>query len=269
MIWRLLNYRLHSASENMAIDEAIFQETIRNKRPPTLRFFGWHPSAVSIGYFQELENEIDFNRCRLSGVDIVRRMTGGKAVYHSSEVTYSFAATSSEKLFPNDIAGTYEVISRCLVRGLSFLGISAQLAKSDVLEKRELSSRCFSVPSGNELLVDGRKICGSAQMRTHGGFLQHGSLLMKFDDAETSALILPRQERETVERLRRSVTAVNEVIPIPVSAEALCQVLQKGFIEELGIRLAEGPLTPNEKALSNQLIEKYKSDAWNWRRKKE
>ncbi|MRR17080.1 MAG: lipoate--protein ligase family protein [Deltaproteobacteria bacterium] len=269
MIWRLLNYRLHSASENMAIDEAIFQETVKHKRPPTLRFFGWQPSAVSIGYFQEVENEINFDRCRLTGVDIVRRMTGGKAVYHHSEVTYSLSAANSQKLFPNDIGGTYEVISRCLARGLSFLGIGAKLAAADVHEKREPTSRCFSVPSGNELLVEGRKICGSAQMRTHGGFLQHGSLLMKFDDAETSALIFSKQARETAEHLRRSVTAVNEVIPIPVSEETLCRALQKGFIEELGVHLAEGPLTSDEEALSELLMKKYASDAWNWRRKKE
>jgi len=269
MIWRLLNYRLHSASENMAIDEAIFQETIKHKRPPTLRFFGWHPSAVSIGYFQELESEINFKRCRSSGVDIVRRITGGKAVYHNSEVTYSLTATNSVNLFPDNIVGTYEVVSRCLARGLSFLGINAQLVKSDIREKRKLTSRCFSVPSGNELLVEGRKICGSAQMRTHGGFLQHGSLLMTFDPTVTAALILSLQAPESAEKLRCSVTAVNEVIPAPISAETLCLALQKGFIEELGICLAEGPLTAGERALSDQLMEKYKSDAWNWERKKE
>jgi lipoate-protein ligase A len=272
MTWRLLNYRPCSAFENMAIDEAMFRETIKNKKPPTLRFFGWRPAAVSIGYFQELKNEINFNQCRRSGVNIVRRMTGGKAVYHSDEITYSLTAGSSETLFPDDIVGTYKIISLCLARGLSLLGIEAHLAKAGITatgKGSDLASSCFSVPSGNELLVDGRKICGSAQTRTHGGFLQHGSLLMTFDPVETAALILTSQAPEQSEKLRCSVTAVNEVIPSPVSAETLCSVLQKGFIDELGIDLSEEPLTPAEKALSGQLVKKYESDAWNWERKKE
>lgn len=269
MTWRLLNYRTNNAFENMAIDEAIFRETITKKKSPTLRFFGWHPAALSIGYFQGIENEINFNQCRLSGVAIVRRITGGKAVYHNNEITYSLTATDSEKLFPNNIVGTYEVISRCLARGLSFLGINAHLAKSNTIKKHTMTSRCFSVPSGNELLVEGRKICGSAQMRAHGGFLQHGSLLITFDPDETAALILSSQALESVEKLRCSVTAVNDVIPSPISAEALCLALQKGFIEELGIRLTEEPLTASEKALSDQLLGKYKSDAWNGERRKE
>lgn len=272
MTWRLLNYRPSSAFENMAIDEAIFLETIKNKKPPTLRFFGWHPAAVSIGYFQELKTEINFNQCQLSGVDIVRRITGGKAVYHQDEVTYSLTAANSEKLFPGNISGTYERISLCLARGLSELGIHAHLAEGNgnvAGTKKNVSSCCFSVPSGNELLVDGRKICGSAQMRTHGGFLQHGSLLMTFDPVATAALILLSWASEPVEKLRRSVAAVNEVIASPVSVEVLCSVLQKGFINELGICLIEGTLTPAEKELSTFLVKKYESDAWNWQRKKE
>lgn len=272
MTWRLLNYRPYSAFENMAIDEAIFQETVKNKKPPTLRFFGWHPAAVSIGYFQELKTEINFNQCQWSGVDIVRRITGGKAVYHHDEVTYSLTAGSSAKIFPGNISGTYEKISLCLARGLSELGINAHLAegeKSAASKKKNGSSCCFSIPSGNELLVDGRKICGSAQMRTHGGFLQHGSLLMTFDPVETAALILSSWASEPAEKLRRSVTAVNEVISSPVSPERLCAVLQKGFINELGIDLSEEPLTPAEKELSACLVEKYESHAWNWQRKKE
>lgn len=272
MNWRLIHYRPYSAFENMAIDEAIFRETIRHQKPPTLRFYGWHPAAVSIGYFQDLIQEINIDRCRLSGVDIVRRMTGGKAVYHRDEVTYSLVAGKSEKRFPHHIIRTYEKISLCLASGLSHLGIKSQLAETKTgnpTRTRDMASACFSAPSGNELIVDGKKICGSAQTRTQGGFLQHGSLLLTFDPVETAALILLPYASEPSEKLRGSVTAVNEIIPLPVSAEALAAVLEKGFMDELGIRLTEETLTPAEKALSSQLVKKYQSDAWNWERKKE
>lgn len=252
----------------MAIDEAIFRETVKKKKQPTLRFYGWQPAAISLGYFQEFKNEIDSALCQRSGVDIVRRLTGGKAVFHRDEITYSLAAGPSEDRFPGTVVGTYEKISLCLARGLSLLGIHAHLAeKSAENQELDLLSCCFSAPAGNELLVGGRKICGSAQTRTRGGFLQHGSLLMTFDPIETASLILGSHSPVHAEKLKSSVTAVNELIPTPVSAETLCTVLRRGFADELGIDLVSGSLTCAEKELSVHLIQKYKSDAWNRERK--
>lgn len=272
MKWRVLKYRSYSAFENMAIDEAIFRETIRNQTPPTLRFFGWYPSAVSIGYFQDLKSEIDVEHCKMAGIDVVRRMTGGKAVYHHDEVTYSLTAASSEKLFPDDIFRTYEIISRCLSSGLSILGINAHLAALDsasVNKKSEMTSSCFSVPSGKELLVANKKICGSAQIRTRGGFLQHGSVLMTFDALKAATLTMPSCSSEMCLQLRNSVTAVNELIAMAISAEDLSLVLQKGFTQELGIDLSEEPLTSTEQNMTAEFMKKYKSGIWNWERKKE
>ena len=269
MLWRMIDYQISNAFENMAIDEAIYSETIRNQTPPTLRFYGWRPAAVSMGYFQNPENEINIELCRECNVDVVRRLTGGKAVYHSDELTYSLVAGHSEKIFPDHIAGTYEKISHCLVRGLSYLGICAYLAetvKSPTPEEPDLVPCCFAVPFGNELTVDGRKICGSAQTRSRGGFLQHGALLLTFDPLASASLILVSGAEKQAAKLRRSVVAVNDVLSVPVSAEALCQVLKKGFVEELGIDLECGTLTPAERALSAELTEKYKSDAWNKKR---
>ncbi|PKN86449.1 MAG: lipoate--protein ligase family protein [Deltaproteobacteria bacterium HGW-Deltaproteobacteria-1] len=271
MIWRFLNYRSCSAAENMAIDEAVLLETIHHDKPPTLRFYGWSRPAVSIGYFQELKKEINYDLCLLSDVKVVRRITGGKAVYHRDEITYSIVAGSSTGLFPNDIAGTYKIISLCLLRGLSNLGIHAKLAEASSIgacKEPDLNTCCFSVPAGNELMVAGRKICGSAQTRIRGGFIQHGSMLMTFDPAETAAMILSSDVPEHYVKLRRSVTAVNELLPASVSVETLCSALKKGFVDELRIDMTEGTLTPAEKALSRQLVKKYESDAWNRERKK-
>ncbi|HOG12857.1 MAG: biotin/lipoate A/B protein ligase family protein [Smithellaceae bacterium] len=264
MTWRLIPYRSYNAFQNMAIDEAIFRETLRNKRTPTLRFFGWRPAAVSIGYFQDAQKEIHADGCRSAGVDLVRRITGGKAVYHRDEVTYSLAAGSREGLFPDDIVRTYEMISSCLARGLAELGICASLAETG--RKAGRAPCCFSEPAGKELVVDGRKICGSAQIRSHGGFLQHGSLLMTFDPAATASLI---RSPSPPEQLRDRVVGLNELIPVPVSAERLCEALRKGFCDGLGVDFAPGELTQEEWALGARLAKKYESAAWTLERKKE
>jgi lipoyl(octanoyl) transferase len=258
MSWRLINFQRYSASENMAIDEAIFRETIKNNKPPTIRFYGWRPPAVSIGYFQDIEKEVNIEKCRSTGIDIVRRPSGGKAVFHRDEITYSVVACRKEKKFPSDILGTYKIISHCLVRGLSLLGINAQLAETGrPLHEDDLESFCFSVPSRNELLVSGRKICGSAQMRVSGGFLQHGSILINFNPVETASFLLPLRNGRELEKLRDSVTAINEEVPTPFDEEDICANLKNGFTDVLGIEMTEGKLTYPEEALKSALISKY------------
>jgi len=267
MIWRVINYSRHDAFENMAIDEAIFREIINNKKQPTIRFYGWQPAAVSIGYFQDPQSELNVKQCSKTGIEIVRRLTGGKAVFHNDEITYSVTAGEGEKSFPVDILGTYKVISDCLIQGLSNLGIKANLAigcrgKND----NELKSCCFSVPSRNELLVAGRKICGSAQMRSHGAFLQHGSLLLTFDPVKALSVILPSSNSEYLAKLRNSVASINEVTATPIETSDICHALKKGFAKVLGIEIVEEPLTPTEIKLKNELIEKYKDLNWKAKR---
>ena len=253
----------------MAIDEAIFLETIKGKKKPTIRFYGWHPEAVSIGYFQDPQNELNIEQCSNMGVDIVRRLTGGKAVFHNDEITYSVVAGVGEKSFPADILGTYKVISDCLLQGLAYLGIKANLATAGRATKnKDLKSCCFSIPSRNELLVSGRKICGSAQMRTRGGFLQHGSLLLTFNPVKALSVILPFSTSEHLAKLSNSVTAINEVIANPIETKAICILLKKGFADVLGAQIVEEPLTPGENMLKNDLMKKYEDWRWNIERKK-
>lgn len=269
MAWRLLDFQNRNIFENMAIDESIFHETIKNKKSPTIRFYGSHPAAVSIGYFQDARTEVNIEKCHRDGVDVVRRITGGKAVSHRNEITYCVVAGDQEKIFPSDISGTYKVISQCIARGLAYLGIRADLAE----DRRngageELKSCCFSVPSKNELLVEGRKICGSAQVRRRGGFLQHGSLLLAFDPGETASLLLPARTPRQVKKLREAVTAVNEELISPVDVQIICSQLEKGFTDELGIELVSETMTPAEETLKNELMKKYIDVNWNIERKK-
>lgn len=269
MPWRLINYQRFNAFENMAFDEAIFQETIKNNKPPTIRFYGWQPAAVSLGYFQDIKKEINVEQCRVAGVDIVRRLTGGKAVFHCSEITYCVIAGNNEKIFPADVLGTYKVINSCISRGLAYMGIETVFAPAGrSLQEEDFKSCCFSFPSRNELLVSGRKICGSAQMRSGAGFLQHGSLLMTFDAAQTAALLLPLRNAAQLEKLKKSVTAINEEIANPVSEIEVCANLKKGFTDIMGMEIKEGFLTPTEEILKNELLKKYVNPQWNNKGKK-
>ncbi len=265
-VWRILPFQKAGAVENMAVDEAVFRASIRKKAPSTLRFYGWRIPALSIGYFQDYEKEVDGEACRRFGVDIVRRPTGGKAVLHEQELTYAVIAGADSPLFAPDILKTYRVISNCIAKGLAEVGIRAEMeADGRPAPDGMLRSSCFSSPSRYELLVDGRKICGSAQMRSHGVFLQHGSLLMAFDPLRTCAVMLSRRNSERdADLLRNAVTSVGEQAGPAVDEERLCRVIREGFEKTLGIRFREGPLTPEEEGLKGELMtKKYGSEGWN------
>lgn len=249
----------------MAVDEAVFRVSIRNKALPTLRFYGWKIPALSIGYFQDFAKEVDNEACRRFGIDTIRRPTGGKAVLHEQELTYAVIAGADSPLFPPDILKTFCVISGCIAEGLMELGIKTEMKSGERASPEEpLRSFCFSAPSRYELLAGGRKICGAAQMRSHGFFLQHGALLTAFDPARTCAVVLPHQDsEEQVMRLRDAVTSVGEQAGRPVDEETLCRALRKGFEQILGVRFEEGELTAEEEEIKRALImKKYGRESW-------
>ena len=267
MIWRLISFKRLNAFENMAIDEAIFRENQRTDTPPTLRFYSWSPPSVSLGYFQATWKEVNVEACRRYSVDIVRRPTGGKAVLHENDLTYAVIASERNPLFPPDILGTYKVISGCIARGLSELGIETEMeGNGRSYQDDSLKAACFSSPSRYELLAKKKKICGSAQLRSKGIFLQHGSILVDFDPVKTCALLLPQEgdrSRQT-KKLRESVTSIYEQIGAPVPVEHICHIMKKGFEKKLDIELVEGCLTPEEESLKLRLMnDKYMNDKWN------
>jgi len=250
----------------MAVDEAIFRECIRGGRGPTLRFYGWRAPTLSLGHFQDLEREVDAGACERLGIGIIRRPTGGKAVLHDQELTYAVIAGASSPLFPPSILETYRIISRCIAAGLAALGIETALTGAGRQEAGDrLRASCFSFPSRHELTAAGRKICGAAQVRSQGAFLQHGALLMGFDPRLTCEIILPhRKGEEQLDRLRRSVTTVGEQAGREIDAETLSGHLREGFEAVLGVRFEAGGLTAAEERLKEQLMaNKYGADRWN------
>lgn len=267
--WRLLPFACLRASENMAEDEAIFLLSRDRISAPTIRFYAWFAPAVSMGRFQRIDRDIELAACRKQSVDIVRRPTGGRAVFHEHDLTYAVVAREQCDGFPSDILGTYCIISRCLIRALAELGMEARMAEEGrKLPVTPAEAACFSMPSRYELLVRGRKICGSAQVRSHGSFLQHGSLLLAFDALRTGQLLRPHSEGrdQQIAHLRESVTSLSDEGATLPDMEALCRIMKTGFEVALGVRLEEGTLTPEEEALKERLLrDKYTNDQWNLR----
>jgi len=251
----------------MATDEAILKEGQRRQSLPTLRFYGWIRPSVSIGYFQDLRCEINTAFCHKGGIEIVRRPTGGKAVFHDSDLTYSFVAHERNPLFSSSIMENYGTISRCIAKGLEKAGIEAALVEEGRGSRQGSSdSFCFSLPLRNELLAGGKKICGSAQLRSRSAFLQHGSILLDFDPEMTARVMWKNEQNHKgeISKLKSSVTCVNEQCENDIGTDLLCRYIRESFEETMKVRLLESRLSPREELLKEQLLkEKYLRPEWN------
>ncbi|OGD17216.1 MAG: hypothetical protein A2Y69_11010, partial [Candidatus Aminicenantes bacterium RBG_13_59_9] len=159
---------------NMAVDEYLFDRLGAVPRT-TVRFYSWERPTASLGYAQSIDKVLDLDFCRSNGIDVVRRMTGGKLVLHWREITYS-VASSDTIIFTSTLADSYRLISAGLIHGLEKMGLKARLAGSPPASYTRGNMPCFAYPARDEIEIDGRKIVGSAQKRTGGWFLQHGSV---------------------------------------------------------------------------------------------
>jgi lipoate-protein ligase A len=283
MEWRLIKDSYHTGFMNMAVDEAIMIVHRKGLVPPTIRFYQWSPPAVSLGYFQDLKKEINVKVCQDIGIDIVRRPTGGKAVLHDQELTYSFIIKENDPLVNDSILETYKKISGGIIRGLSYLGIKAELVllrgklennllgRSDKarIHHLDFKSICFSIPSQYEVQVEGKKIVGSAQVRKGGVVLQHGSLLIKLEkDKLFSVFNFPSVQIREKLKSKFKATSLEEILKRKISFSELSQILPRGFEEEFGVRLIESRLTSQEeKTYKNLLENKYSTYEWNYLRK--
>ncbi|MDY6854865.1 MAG: lipoate--protein ligase family protein [Thermodesulfobacteriota bacterium] len=271
-IWRLLITGFLNAFENMAIDEAILKACSIGKSPPTIRVYGWRPHAISLGYSQKIKDTINREACERLEVDIVRRPTGGRAVLHDEESTYSLISPIDNPLFPPNILGSYQKISSCLIWVFKRLGIEAQM----VIPKEEIKSPferrvdpiCFLSPSWYEITVNSRKICGSAQRRSDAAFLQHGSILLKFDPMKLTEILSFKEGNRTeiIDYLRTKITSVNEQLSRSIGFFEFNEMLTEGFKQGLDLELKEGELSPEEHRLKKEYLEKrYLNPSWNYR----
>jgi lipoate-protein ligase A len=252
----------------MAIDEAILMALAEGKSQPTLRFFAWEPPCLSIGYNQAA-NEVDITKCRQAGVDLIRRPTGGRAILHTDELTYSIVAPQGEPRVTGGVVESYRRLSAGLVRGLRLLGMDVAQAEAEHGQDADVSAACFDAPSAYEVTVGGKKLVGSAQVRRKGAVLQHGSLPMQGDITRICCyLVVPSEERRQALRreLRARATSLELVLGRVVPFAQVVEALVKGFSEALNLHLEPGELSEHELALVQQFRrEKYAPEAWNFR----
>ncbi len=263
--WRLLRHGHATGAENMAVDEAIAQGIAQGVSPPTLRFYGWAPPCVSLGRNQQVHG-IDLAACAERGYDIVRRPTGGRAILHTDELTYSISASPDHPLMAGLVLDAYLRISRGLVAGLRRLGIAAEEAPGSNRAGPDVSAACFEVPSAYEITAGGRKILGSAQARRAKSVLQHGSLPLVGDVTRVVDCLAfaDSAEREALHRsLTEHAATVEQVTGRQVGYEEAMEALIAGVSETLELDLVPGELTEQERAWTADLLrEKYCSDAW-------
>lgn len=252
--WRLIVDPPRPGAENMALDEALLEAVGSGESPPTLRFYGWDPPCLSLGAFQALA-EVDREACAKLGIDVVRRPTGGRAVLHHREVTYAVVLPRAAAGRPREV---YLKICRGILRGLERLGVRADFAPVGS-HRRGGGPSCFAAASDYEVLVDGRKLVGSAQVWRSGNLLQHGAVLLSADRALWARLMGQPDAAD-------GLIGLLEVRP-GLTFNQVVGALAAGFAEEFGMGLVAGGWGSAELERAGRLVqEKYARSSWTGRR---
>ncbi len=246
-------------SWNMAMDEYLFQ-TLTEKPQTILRFYAWKNPTVSLGYSQKAPDVVDVEFCKKNGIDIVRRMTGGKLVLHHKEVTYSLASSDTE-IFTATLADSYRLISEALMNGLEKMGLTPSLASPAPQEYVRGNLPCFSYPSRNEVEVSGKKIIGSAQKRVGSKFIQHGSIPLEEDNKLLTSISFLEGAGKEVRMI-----SLTEALGITIDFDQAVDVFAHGIEEFFRIRLKTRVLNEVENEAVQQIQEeKYGNPVWTFR----
>ncbi|CAI2717819.1 lipoate--protein ligase family protein [Nitrospina watsonii] len=260
--WRYIEDDRQDGAVNMAVDEALLRTCEQDASfVPTLRLYGWRRPTLSIGYSQPVEKEIDLERCRERQVDWVRRPTGGRALLHMEELTYSMVAPVTHPLFCGGLKATYAAISRALLRGLHELGIAEAHINREKLRggTHDRSPACFAALNHCEITVHDRKLIGSAQRRTQRAFLQHGSVLIATDhDLFHSLLIYRNREAgsEPLEWLKTSTITLNDLSGSRMEFESVRTALHRGMTAHFGGNWQTAGLTAAEQDLREDILQR-------------
>lgn len=250
--FRILQTGCNTAYFNMGLDEAILESVADSSAIPTLRLYCWKPAAISLGYFQGIADEVDIAACERQGIDIVRRITGGGAVFHDAEVTYSIVIPEGHPLAPATILDSYSAICSGIIAGLEGLGIEAEFAPI------------------NDIVSGGKKVSGNAQTRKKGCLLQHGTVLLKVDvDKMFGILNVPKEKAlgKMISDVKARVTSLSDILRREISFEEASEAMRAGFVRALGLDPREETPAPEEVAKAKELAaEKFSTREWIYRR---
>ena len=258
--FRLLVTEPMDGAANMALDEALLRSRLDRACPPTIRFYAWQPPTISLGYGQPLDTRIDLEEASSLGIGLVRRLTGGSAILHEGpdlELTYSVVGSHGDFEGADDLLATYRWIGTALAVGLNQLGVAAKMVPVQPSSAEAMPAFCFARTGSYELIVNGKKLVGSAQRRQNVAFLQHGSVMLGAAP-ERLRRVFPAQ----ADPLAGMTTLEAEIGRRPSFVETE-EALTEGFREAHRIDLQPDGLHPEEIALSESLArEQYQSDRW-------
>ena len=263
--WRLLMTPPARGAWNMAVDEAILQAAGRGESLPTLRLYAWQPACLSLGFAQSYK-DADEGGLQANGWEVVRRLTGGRAILHTDELTYSIIAPPNEPRVQGSILESYRRLARALVLAVRDLGLPVEMEEHAAPAGADKGPVCFEVPSAYEIVVGGKKLVGSAQARKKDGVLQHGTLPLYGDLARiTQALVFPDEaaRAQAAHNLLARARTVETVTGRVISWETAAQAFVRAFQSELDLSLEPGELSAAEKVRAQELVQnKYDHPDW-------
>lgn len=267
--WRLLLDGAADGHRNMAVDEALLCACAAGQAPPTLRLYRWDGPVLSIGYFQDAGREIDLEKCRTLGVEVVRRPSGGKVVLHEGDLSFAVAVGGKGNPFSGRASAGLRRVGQCLIEAVRRCGVDARFASNEDLGRYSLNRSsgpgCFQTLYPHEVVVEGHKIAGIAQARRQGGVLIHGSIQFSYDrKLLQSVLCLDGNGKSPESREPFPVAALRDPVQGPSTIRDLSRALVTSMEEDLGVSIQPGTLSRRESSMVDNLIgSKYTTAGWN------
>ncbi len=265
VVWRLLLTEGALGAWNMAVDESMLEHIGRGESLPTLRLYAWEPPCLSLGQAQPYA-DLDLDRLRERGWDTVRRPTGGRAILHTDELTYSVTTAPDEPLMTGSVLESYSRLAAALLAAVRRLGAQAEIKETVSPEQGNSNPVCFEVPSASEITANGKKLIGSAQARRKEGILQHGSLPLTGDLSRiTQALAFENEtaRREAARRLLARATTIESILGRAPTWDDACEAFVGAFETVLGLQFERGPLSKSEVRRADELAQqKYLHPSW-------
>jgi len=266
--WFLLQTEPLDAAVNMAIDEALLLWHSKGKIKPTIRFYQWKKPSLSIGHFQQINSSINLDHVRQLGCQLVRRLTGGSAVLHDEELTYSIVVSENHPKIPKTIEQAYFVLAQGIVQGYRNLGVDAEILQQQLNADR--SAVCFETPAIYELVVNGKKVSGNAQTRKNGVLLQHGSIPFRFhEDFLFKLFQFPDEETrlQKKKQFKEKAVSLYDISSKKFTYEEVEAAFYKGFTDALQVDTKPFTLSKTEWDFIYHLANtKYRSSSWTFRR---